>query len=152
MEADLRVVTELGDESGHAVRGLLQPQRANRLVALNAEDSRNPGFDSVVEALVERTWQRGSDGYEAAIGRALQSLVVSRMMELGADDDASFAVRSIVTAALRELSTELKKPAKPEVEEMQRQTMAGEIDRWIERPYAPRIPLPMLPVPPGSPI
>lgn len=135
-----------------AVRGLLQPQRANRLVALNAEDSRNPGFDSVVQALVKRTWQRGSDGYEAAIGRALQSLVVSRMMELGAHDDASFAVRSIVTAALRELSTELKKPAKPEVEAMHRHTMAGEIDRWIERPYAPRIPLPMLPVPPGSPI
>ncbi len=134
-----------------AVRGLLQPHRANRLIALNAEDARNPGFDRIVEALVKESWQRGDDGYAATLGRALQSLIVSRMMLLGADDQTSFAVRSIVASTLRRLSAELKKPASG-VEGMHRENLALEIDRWIERPYAPRLPLPMLTVPPGSPI
>ena len=134
-----------------AIRGLLQPHRANRLVALHAEDPRNPGFDRVVEALVEKSRQRGDDAYGATIGRALQALVVTRMMSLGADDEASFEVRAIVTDALSRLSASLKNEASG-TEGAHRRALANEIDRWLERPYSPRDPIPTLPVPPGSPI
>lgn len=133
-----------------AVRGLLQPERANRIVALHAEDSRNPSYGSVVNALMAKARQRGSDSYASAVGRALQALVVNRLMRLGADDAASFEVRAIATGALEALAGELRRG---KGEDDFRNGLAAEIERWVERPYAPRRDLlPTLPVPPGSPI
>jgi hypothetical protein len=134
-----------------AVRGLLQPHRANRLVAFHAEDPANPGFDLVVGRLVERTSQRGRDGYDATLGRALESLVATRLMDLAVDDDASFEVRALAMEGLRKMGAGGGRGAGG-AEAAHRAALAKEIERFLERPYEPRRPLPMLPVPPGSPI
>ena len=70
-----------------AVSGLLNPQRAARLADFHARDPRLPGFDEVVAALVKKTWDDAPDeGRAGEIARAVQWLVVTRLIGLAGDD------------------------------------------------------------------
>ena len=51
-----------------AVSGLLNPQRAARLVESHARDPNAPGFDEVVAALIKKTWD-GAPGRGPSGGR-----------------------------------------------------------------------------------
>ena len=85
-----------------AVSGLLEQNRAARLMTFHARNSANPDFKEVVDALVARTWKTPlpADAYQAAVARAVQSLVVTRLMDLAADDDAAPGVRAVATETL----------------------------------------------------
>ena len=80
---------------------LLEPTRAARLVAANARDASMPGFDDVTEALTRATWygaQRG--GVEGEIQRAVNNLVLDRLMQLAMNDGADAQVRALALAAV----------------------------------------------------
>ncbi len=137
-----------------AVHGLLQPERAARLIEFHGLDPKNPDFDEVVGALVDRTW-KGSwkDPYDAAIARAVQSLVVDDLMGLASNQDASSQVRAVATEALRGLSSRLRSATGGNAVDLaHRHATVDEITRFLERPAAPRTPVHPLPAPPGSPI
>jgi hypothetical protein len=137
-----------------AVSGLLEQHRAARLMAFHARNVANPDFKEVVDALIARTWKTtaSSDAYHAAVARAVQSLVATRLMELAADDDAAPGVRAVATETLRNLSAWLAQPATVAAEGAHRRATRDDIERFLARPDATRKQTAPLPPPPGDPI
>ncbi|HJQ24456.1 MAG TPA: zinc-dependent metalloprotease [Blastocatellia bacterium] len=137
-----------------AVSGLLEQHRAARLIDYHARNTANPDFKEVVRALVTRTWRQpaAANAYQAAIARAVQSLVVTRLMGLAADDDAAPQVRAVATEELRALSAWLATPASATLDAAHVRATRDDIERFLNRPDATRKQTAPLPVPPGDPI
>lgn len=139
-----------------AVSRLLEPSRAARLVQFHALDTSYPDFREVVAELVARTWRTPaptSDAYHAAVRRAVQSLVVTRLMDLAADPDASTQVRAVATEWLRSLMlANTAANSTDEATNMHLRATREEIERFLARPDAPRRRTPPPPTPPGDPI
>jgi hypothetical protein len=86
-----------------AVSALLQPQRAARINEHAARNAGNPSFGDVVSALVAHTWgaPRAADRYGRAIQSAVETLTVTRLMDLSANPAAVADVRASATEGLR---------------------------------------------------
>ncbi len=138
------------------VSGLLEPHRAARLVEYHARNQANPDFREVVAALVRRTWIEAAprDDYQANIVRAVQSLTITRLMDLAANDTAAPHVRAIATEVLRDLQTRLKAPTGMiNTDELaHRRATLDDIERFLTRPDAPRKRTAPPATPPGDPI
>ena len=139
-----------------AISGLLQPARAARMELFHARNAANPDFDEVVRSLLRRTWgnepaagapKDGTDGERAAVRRAVQTLVVTRLMDLAASSAAGQDVRAIATTRLRRLASQLASRPDAHGGETRR-----DIERFLERPAEPRTRTPPPSVPPGEPI
>jgi hypothetical protein len=137
-----------------AVSPLLERNRAARLQQFHALDRANLDFNQVAQALVARTWRSPvpGDGYHAAVARAVQTLVVTRLMELAADDDASPQVRAVATAWLRDIGSSASVNAPDTAAVIHLQAVREEIERFLARPDAPRRRTPPPPTPAGDPI
>ena len=120
----------------------------------HARNAANPDFKEVARALITRTWRQpaAANAYQAAIARAVQSLVVTRLMELAANDDAAPQVRAVATDELRALSVWLASPASAGLDAAHVRATRDDIERFLNRPDATRKQTTPLPVPPGSPI
>lgn len=134
-----------------AVSALLQPARAARLVDFHARDARNPDFDEIVNALVAKTFTPdASDGAvpaAPAIRRAVENLVVTRLIDLASDQDAAFEVRASARMGLRRARTALA-PATDSAGVALRE----DVDRYLTRPEPPATRTPPLAQPAGEPI
>jgi len=136
------------------ISGLLEPSRAARMINSNARNKANPHFREVVDALVGATWKSPvpANANEMAIARAVQTLTVSRLMDLAANERAQPQVRSVATEALRSLMATLKRtPATGDAGAHNRSTV-DDIERFLTRPDAPRKQTAPLATPPGDPI
>jgi hypothetical protein len=136
------------------ISGLLEPNRAARLINFNARDKANPHFREVVDALVKVTWKTPApvDARQTAIQRETQSLTVTRLMDLAANAAAQPQVRATATETLRALQATLKRtPATGDTAAHYRATL-DDIERFLTRPDAPRKQTAPLPAPPGDPI
>ncbi len=136
-----------------AISALVQHERAARLVEFHARNRANPGFQEVVDQLVARTWKRAAPKgeYQAAISRAVQSLTVTRLMDLAANAEASTEVRAIATDALRRLAASLKLPSAA-IAGTHARAVRDDIERFLTRPDAPRKQTTPQPRPAGDPI
>ena len=138
-----------------AVSRLLEPNRAARLQQFHALDRANPDFSQIVEALVTRTWRSEvpRDEYHAAVRRAVQSLVVTRLMDLAADPEATTQVRAVATEWLRALlQSDTANAVSLDATGTHLRATHEEIERFLARPDAPRRRTPPPPTPPGDPI
>jgi hypothetical protein len=137
-----------------AVSGLLEPHRAARLIEFHSRNNANPDFKEVIDALVGATWKAPMPrvAYHAEIARAVQSLAVSRLMELAANADASPQVRADATQAIRELGAWLKLPASAGINAAHRSATRDDIERFLARPDAARKQTAPPITPPGDPI
>jgi len=103
-----------------------------------------------VTALVNRVWGRGAPstvatretGLRGAVIEAVQTLVVSRLMDLSARTDADPAVRHIASAGLRRLSLTLAGRT-----DAHAVGTRDDIERFLSRPDQPR----KKTAPPGAP-
>lgn len=137
-----------------AVSALLEPHRAARLVEFHSRNNSDPDFKEVVDALIGATWKVSTPriAYHAEIARAVQSLVVSRLMELAANAEASPQVRALATQTLRELNVWLKLPASAGINSAHRSATREDIERFLTRPDATRKQSAPPATPPGDPI
>ncbi len=136
------------------ISGLLEPNRAARMINFNARSKMNPHFREVVDALVKATWKTAApiDPKQIAVERAVQSLTVTRLMDLAANANAQPQVRATANEALRNLQAMLKRtPATGDTAAHYRATV-DDIERFLTRPDAPRRQTAPLPAPPGDPI
>ncbi len=140
------------------VIGLLNPQRAVRLIESHAGDPRAPGFHEVLDALIARTCDipTGEDRAGSVI-RAVQWLVVTRVISLAGDEGADPRVRAVASAALERLARriEIRRPAAagtPSNQEVHGWAMVREIRRFLDRPDATHRRAEPPPSPPGDPI
>lgn len=132
-----------------AISALLQPQRAARVIEHHGRSAANPGFGDVVAALVRATWgaARPADGYGRSIQQAVQSLAITRLMDLAANGDASPQVRAEAAAGLRRIR------AIAAVSQTAHAVNArDDIDRFMRRPDSPYKRTDPLPTPAGEPI
>ncbi|MEQ1605950.1 MAG: zinc-dependent metalloprotease [Pyrinomonadaceae bacterium] len=137
-----------------AVGALLEPSRAARTINQNARNKSNPHFREVVDALMKATWGSAmpADANQAMIERAIQSLVVSRLMDLAANERAQPQVRSVASDALRSLLATLKRTPTTGDSGAHYRATADDIERFLTRPDAPRKQTSPLTTPPGDPI
>jgi hypothetical protein len=83
---------------------LFQPERAQRMIEYRARDANNPGFDELLDDVVAATWKsQPAPGYNGAIQRTVNAVVLSRLMSLAADEHASTQVRAVALLKLDEL-------------------------------------------------
>jgi predicted Zn-dependent protease len=136
------------------ISGLLEPNRAARLITFNARNQTNPHFSEVTDALIKKTWQTpfSKNAYQAEIQRTVQSVVVTHLMDLAADENAKNQVRAVATEALRKLHQNLKVRRATGNLAAHYGATIDDIERFLSRPMTPRKPTRILPDPPGDPI
>lgn len=137
-----------------AVSGLLEPNRAARLITFNARDKNNPHFREVVDALINATWktQNSANRYLAEIQRTIQIVAVNELMNLASDDGAQTQVRGIATEGLHSILGELKSRINRGDGNEFNRPMLDDIEKFLARPAAPRKQSSPLREPPGDPI
>jgi hypothetical protein len=134
---------------------VLQLDRAARMVAQHAVNPAAPGLEDVIDRLTTATFDAPTtNGYEAAVRRAEERVLVDRIMWLAVASPNS-QVRAIASLKLSKLAARLRTAvARTEADTAQRTLIAADIKRFIERPLDPArpIPLPAPDAPPGAPI
>lgn len=134
------------------ISGLLEPNRAARLIEFNSRNKDHPHFREVVDALLKANWKPVSDSKQIAVQRALQNLTISRLMDLAANANAQPQVRAVATESLRGLLATLKKSVATGDTASHNRAMIDDIERFLTRPDASRRQTTILPNPPGEPI
>lgn len=85
---------------------ILQPARAGRMVEFNSRNQDQPGLDTVLEKLIEASWKgKHPDGFQGAIQKTTDLVLLRNMMKLGTDPNSSELVKSIVFHQLNDLKT-----------------------------------------------
>lgn len=135
------------------VQFLFHPERAARLVQQRALDPGQPGLDLVIDRVIAATFDATAPSpYEAEIGRAVQRVVVDRLMSLAASASMS-QVRAVATQKLLQLADRPVRAALGSSENRAaRALFAADIRRFVARPYDPTKLIPAPDAPPGSPI
>jgi hypothetical protein len=133
---------------------LFHPERAARMVQQKALQPDLPGLTEVVDRVVENVFGvRFRDGYDAEVNRAVERVLVDRLMMLAAQAPMS-QVRAEATMALKNLrESVMEGTGTAQLEEVAHYGLLCEdIRRFLERPHqtisSPPAPSP----PPGSPI
>lgn len=135
-----------------AISALLEPNRAARTINQNARNKANPHFRELVDALVKTAWSPTTDANHTVIGRSIQSVTVSRLMDLAANERAQSQVRAVASDTLRSLLATLKRTVATGEAAAFNRSLADDITRFLERPDAPRKQTVPLNTPPGDPI
>jgi hypothetical protein len=136
------------------IKGLLEPNRAARLITFNSRNKNNPHFREVIDALINSTWKipYSTIDYHAEIQRTLQELTVRNLMNLAENEDAPTQVRAVATEGLHKIAAEIApRLSRGEGKEFNR-PMLEDIERFLARPSSPRKETKSLPETPGDPI
>jgi hypothetical protein len=137
------------------VDGMLQRERAGRLVAFASRGPNMLTLGETIDALVARTWD-ASDSRATpkliALRRVTQRAVADRLLALAADMDAQPEVRAVAEYEIGRLRpVAARRGAAGDVMSRAHWTsIAGDFTRWIERRELPT-PSPALVAPPGDP-
>ncbi|HUL72487.1 MAG TPA: zinc-dependent metalloprotease [Vicinamibacterales bacterium] len=132
---------------------VLQLDRAARMVAQHAVDPTLPGLEEVIDKLTAATFDvAAATPYEAAVKRAEQRVLVSRVMWL-AQGSPNNDVRAIASLRLARLAARLRaQPGTEDAEIGHRALLAADIKRFLERSQESVGIVPAEPAPPGAPI
>ncbi|WP_199269685.1 zinc-dependent metalloprotease [Mucilaginibacter lacusdianchii] len=133
---------------------MLQPQRAARLVEYQARDAAQPGLIAVLDKLIEQTWKAPQQtGYKGELQRMVNNQTLVQLLALGATNQAPENVRSIVLLKVGELKSWLQ-TAQNSAQPLTKANMLfalSQIKQFEGNPDKFQ-PVPMLPMPDGSPI
>jgi len=137
------------------VDGILQRERAGRLVTFAGRGKNMLTLGETIDSLVGATWQKRDAGASvkmAALRRVSQRAVADRLMLLAADVDALPEVRAVAEYQIGRLRPVAIREASSG-DMMNRAhwaSIAGDFARWIDRRELPK-PSPALVAPPGDP-
>jgi hypothetical protein len=137
------------------VDGILQRERAARLVAFASRGPNMLTLGETIDALVARTWDgrdAGASPKLVALRRVTQRAVADRLLALAADADAAPEVRAVAEYEIMRLRPVAARQASTG-DTMRRahwSSIAGDFARWLDRRELPK-PSPALAPPPGDP-
>jgi hypothetical protein len=135
---------------------LFNSERAARLVQQHALDPSLPSLGEVIDSVLRISRAEPADPYLSEIGRAVQRVLIDRLMGL-AQSARSPEARAIAQMKLRQFLAGLPAPAAASQAGASEVTahlmlLASDIRRFLERPWDPAaLPKPFAP-PPGAPI
>ncbi|HLM25242.1 MAG TPA: hypothetical protein VK274_09305, partial [Pyrinomonadaceae bacterium] len=92
--------------ANHVSKFLFNPQRAARLVQFHARDPRNPGLAEVLDEILLATWKAPvAPDYAGEIQHTVDMIILSNLMSLASNEEASNQVRAIASWKLEQLKT-----------------------------------------------
>jgi hypothetical protein len=125
-------------------------------VDFNRRDTDQPGLEEVLGALatIALTEKPAEPARHAELRRVAGRTVTDGFLALAAGPETTAAVRGRVEATLRGMSASLaEKPGVSSPEQAHRALLAGDIQRYFQRPAEAATPPASAPdLPPGSPI
>jgi hypothetical protein len=129
------------------LKNLLNPQRANRLIEQHARNSSIPSLDTVLQTILDKTWNKNwKGGYHTEVQNSINVAVLAEIMNLAANESSSPQTQAITKQKLIDFSKTLKKQksahAKQAVRDIQKFIKEGKVI-INSKPQ---------PSPPGSPI
>ena len=131
---------------------LLDGARAARLVQQQSLDPSMPGLHGVLDRLIAATFGPASkDSYEAEIQRAVQRVVIERLMTLAANADMP-QVRAIATSRLQRRAAATAPGAGSSPAAAHAALLAADIGRFLDRPAPAATRMDVPTAPPGAPI
>ncbi len=135
------------------VQFVFNPERAARLVQQKALDPGQPGLDLVIDRVVASAFDASpASAYEAEIGRAVQRVVLDRLMGLAVSAKMS-QVRAVATQKLSQLvGRPIQAGAVSAENRAARALFAADIRRFLARPHDATKLIAAPDAPPGSPI
>jgi hypothetical protein len=93
----------------HVVGLVLHAERAARLIQYHARDNNLPGFEEVVDRVIAATWTTPRrTGLEGEVQRAVDTVVLHRLMTLAASESAAPQVRAVAELKLETLADQLR--------------------------------------------
>ena len=137
------------------VDGILQRERAGRLVAFASRGAGMLTLGETIDSLVARTWEvsdaRGTPK-TIALRRVAQRAVADRLLMLAADAEAMPEVRAVAEYEVARLRPVAQRhgAAGDTMNRAHWSSIASDFARWIDRRELPT-PTPALPAPPGDP-
>jgi hypothetical protein len=137
------------------VDGVLQHERAARVVAFHARNAASPSLDEILGKMVDGTWgtKPPATAGAAALRRVSQRAVLDGLIALAANSRATADVRAAAEWQLREIASHLVGKSNGDLaEQAHRALAAGDIERFLERRDTPTTPPPAPATPPGTPI
>ena len=136
------------------VDGVLQRERAARLVQQSAYGDRPLTLSETIDALVAGTWGGSAPMTPklAALKRVGQRAVIDRLITLSADSNAAPEVRAMAEFKINELLPRARAQARAGGVEQRAHfaSMASDMTRWVERRELPALSA-ALRAPPGDP-
>jgi hypothetical protein len=88
---------------------MLQHERAARLTGNQALNNAMPGFNTVVDRLMEETWKAAPlKGYNGEIKRLVEKLTLQHLTKLAGNKEAASQVRAMATLKVNELKSWLE--------------------------------------------
>jgi hypothetical protein len=144
------------ETAANATLGLIfNSQRAARLIEYHTRDSKYPGFEEVIDQILQNTLtpKSKSDGLEKQIELQTGKLIVNHLMRLAVNDSASEQVKAMSFYKLKTLRDELKRNnnSSDSSIEAHRYYLLNLIERFLEKPAVDKLTMPLSP-PDGSPI
>ncbi|HEY2805973.1 MAG TPA: zinc-dependent metalloprotease [Gemmatimonadales bacterium] len=138
--------------AGMIVDGILQRDRAARLVQFAARDPGALSLGETIDALVAHTWKADADAHTAALRRIAARAVADRLLALAADREASPEVRAMAELKISQLQprARLLAQAGSDASRAHWQSVAGDFRRWMDRQELPAPSRPLV-APPGDP-
>ena len=137
------------------VDGILQRERAARLVTFASRAPNMLTLGETIDSLVARTWEasdRGASPKLLALRRVTQRAVADRLMMMAADAEALPEVRALAEYAITRLRPVAQRhsAAGDMMSRAHWSSIAGDFARWLDRRELPK-PTPALAPPPGDP-
>ena len=131
---------------------MLTSDRAARLVSQKAVNPSMPGLEDVISGLVQAGFDApAASTYQAEIRRSIGQVVVSRLMDL-ADTAPMPQVRAIALQKLKGVRQRASAATAAAGDLPMLQLIAGDIDRFLNRPAEPARRIAPPGTPPGAPI
>lgn len=140
------------------VDGILQTQRADRLVLFASRERDALTLGETIDSLIATTWiaSAGESAKNAALRRVTRRAVTDRILSLAADTDAAPETRAIAELKLTRLRPVASRRATDvgtaggDAERAEWLSISGDIGRWLDRHELPT-PTKALIAPPGDP-
>ena len=102
----------------HTIVFLFDPERAERLIEMHAQNPQVAGFGEVVDKILASTWKAPhATGTNAEIQRVVNDVVLYDLMSLANDQSAATQVRATASLKLNELREWLTKQMAPGLDE-----------------------------------
>jgi hypothetical protein len=134
---------------------LLEPNRDQRLIEDHARSAQFPGFAELADNLMAATWkQKQATGYNGAIQRTVNAVVLNHLLALAANEKAPAQVRAVASLKLDDLKNWASSELNAETGEGRRAQLffaRQQIEQFEKNPAAFKVPQPA-PPPAGDPI
>lgn len=134
-------ITLAGGLATAVIEGLLEHNRVDRLVLLNAPYATSPTLDEVIRTIVTRTWGAlvSTNSGEQAMRRTVQQVVVNTLLDRAGDADALTETRAVCELHLSALKQRIASlPAGSAADRALRAKTVRDIDRYFAGADSPK--------------